>query len=74
MWKNLLIFVLIAIGVGYVISDKPIVHTIEHQDENGKTKGVTVNITLGSDNTNRIRLNILIGAGNTVNYNYKDEL
>jgi hypothetical protein len=73
MWKNLFIFVLIAIGVVYVVSDKPIVHTIEHKDEDGKTKGVTVNVTLGSNNTNRIRLNILIGGGNTVNYNYKDE-
>jgi hypothetical protein len=58
MWKNVLIVVLLMLCFGYFLADKPIVHTHESTDSNGKTRKITINI--------------LLGVGNTINYNYKE--
>jgi hypothetical protein len=58
MWKNILIVVLLMLGLGYFLADKPIIHTHETKDSNGTTRKITINI--------------LLGAGNTINYNYKE--
>ncbi len=43
----------------YAVIDKPIIHTVESAAPDGKRR--------------RLTINILIGAGNTINYNQKDE-
>jgi len=59
--KKTLIFAGIALAAiaAYLVADKPVVHTIETKDSTGTTR--------------RLTINILVGAGNTINYNYKDE-
>lgn len=60
MLKVLLLVVGAVIGiVASAVIDKPIVHTVE---------------TVSSDGIRRrVSVNVIVGIGNTINYNYKDE-
>lgn len=53
---------MIAAIAAYLVADKPIVRTIERvsTDSSGTTH-------------RRVTVNVIIGMGNTINYNYKDE-
>lgn len=45
--------------VVYAVIDKPIVHTVE--------------TTTSDEVRRRVSVNVIVGIGNTINYNYKDE-
>jgi hypothetical protein len=59
-WMLLWGATVIAAIAAYMVADKPIVRTIEVKDSEGKNR--------------RLNIIVIAGIGNTINYNYKDEV